>query len=286
MRYPLGQPVRLSTTVRDVPGALADPGALTLSIKDPNQVTTVKHWPAPPEIIRDSLGAFHFDVAGLVDVGHYTYVWAATGANAGVPGGPRSFDTYDPMGTNLVDLQDVKATIAADAGLPLDDAFDVELLEYLAATVGLVEDEIGPVLDRTVTQIVNLDRGRALLLDRVPVQSVTSLVSIRDASVYDVTGLYVDNALAGIVRRKDGNRIVGYGPHTAIYVAGRGAEVPATVNRAVRTTVQHLWETQHSPALRPSEVGTENFAPFLGAFALPNRAREMLRPYALPPSTA
>ena len=33
MRYPRGQPVRLSTTVRDVTGALVDAGALTLTVK-------------------------------------------------------------------------------------------------------------------------------------------------------------------------------------------------------------------------------------------------------------
>jgi hypothetical protein len=43
-RYPLNQPIRLSTTVRDVTGALVDAGALTLLVKisaaDGTQTTT------------------------------------------------------------------------------------------------------------------------------------------------------------------------------------------------------------------------------------------------------
>src|SRR6478609_5495396 len=43
-RYPLGQPVRVSTTVRDATGALVNPGTLTLLVKlaqaDGTQLTT------------------------------------------------------------------------------------------------------------------------------------------------------------------------------------------------------------------------------------------------------
>ena len=95
-RYPQGQPVRVSTTVRDTTGALVDAGALTLTVKlaqaDGTQATTGTY--ASPA--HDGVGLYHVDVPAvdLTATGHYQYAWVSTGTGAGVA--PGDFDVYDP----------------------------------------------------------------------------------------------------------------------------------------------------------------------------------------------
>jgi len=96
-RYPLGQPVRVSTTVRDVTGALVDAGALTLVVKLANAdgtFTTTGTYPSP---VHDGTGTYHQDipVTDLAAAGHYEYVWTSTGTGAGAKAG--DFDVYDPF---------------------------------------------------------------------------------------------------------------------------------------------------------------------------------------------
>ena len=96
-RYPLGQPIRLTTTVRDVTGALVNAGTLTLLVKvaqaDGTQLTTGTY--ATPA--NDSTGTYHQDipVTDLAAAGHYQYTWTATGTGAGVSFG--EFDVFDAM---------------------------------------------------------------------------------------------------------------------------------------------------------------------------------------------
>jgi hypothetical protein len=95
-RYPQGQPVRVSTTVKDVTGALVDAGTLTLVVKliaaDGTQTTTGTY--SSPA--HDGTGLYHQDVPAtdLTALGHYIYVWTSTGTGAGVSP-PGDFDVYD-----------------------------------------------------------------------------------------------------------------------------------------------------------------------------------------------
>jgi hypothetical protein len=63
-------------------------------------------------------------------------------------------------------------------------------------------------------------------------------------------------------------------------VAGWGTEVPAPFGEAGRIILEHLWQTQRGPSARPTLGGEETVAlPGFG-FAIPNRAAELLSPYA------
>src|SRR5215831_13090393 len=107
-RYPLNQPIRLSTTVKDVTGTLVNPGALTLLVKIANAdgtTTTTGTYSSPTQ---DSTGTYHQDipVTDLASIGHYQYTWTATGSGAGVSFG--DFDVFDPFEQALLPLQDAK----------------------------------------------------------------------------------------------------------------------------------------------------------------------------------
>jgi hypothetical protein len=104
-RYPLNQPIRVSTTVKDVTGALVDAGTLTLVVKlaaADGTLTTTGTYASP---VHDSTGTYHQDVpvTDLAAVGHYVYWWTSTGTGAGVSP-PADFDVYDPGELTAADL--------------------------------------------------------------------------------------------------------------------------------------------------------------------------------------
>lgn len=172
----------------------------------------------------------------------------------------------------LLSLADAKAQLNITV-----TTFDTELQSFVDSAVAVVERLAGAVDPRAVTEVVRRRGGCAsLMLATRPVLSVTSLTSIRDGSTYDVTALYVDSPLAGIVRRADGGAITG-GPWTAVYQAGRSS-VPSQINLAARMLVEHLWETQRGAAqVSPPSLSMDASMATPGIwFAIPNKVKELL----------
>ena len=109
MRFPLGQPARIGTTVHQAnpdgtQGPLVDAGALTLLVKLVNAdgtMTTTGTYTTPS---HDSTGTYHQDipVTDLAALGNYRFTWTATGTGAGVSLG--DFDVYDPFELTTADL--------------------------------------------------------------------------------------------------------------------------------------------------------------------------------------
>lgn len=183
--------------------------------------------------------------------------------------------------SSLLTLADLKTHVNITSSV-----HDLELQAFADSVDALVESQIGVVINRSVSEVVDLT-GYAIEVHSVPIVSITSLVLLADGtSAYDVSQLYVRNAVAGLIKRKDGGCIAtGSGsPYTITYTAGRGASVPSTINLAARIIAAHLWETQRGPASRPTLGGDELSTPAGLGFAVPNRAAELLRAYALPPN--
>lgn len=274
-RYQLGAPIRLSTEVRNLAGALENAGALTLSVLKPDQTTQVYSTPT-----NDGAGLYHQDVpaADLTQLGHYQFRWLSTGANAGVSSG--DFDVIDPFAAELLSLDDAKQHLNLTS-----TASDAELEVYLAAVTDAIEAYIGPVGRRTVTETAYPSSG-VLLLRTTPVLSLTSVTPYASAAL-TVGSLVVDTS-AGIVYPGT------YGgfwatSYTVVYVAGRAA-VPAAVNMAARLVLQRLWETQRGGSASPQIIGAAS--PDLGveqtafSYLMAYGVREMLAPYRLAPAVA
>jgi hypothetical protein len=279
-RYPTGQPIRLSTTVRDVTGTLVDAGVLTLLVKIRNAdgtTTTTGTYASPT---HDGTGLYHQDVpvADLGLVGHYQYTWTATGTGAGVSFG--DFDVFDPFEPALLPLQDAKDAL----NIPqTNTTVDSELGSYIAAIESAIESYTGgPILNTTIVERAELQSAYTVLCVRQrPLVSVTSIVSIASGQAIDISaGLDID-VNAGLIRRKLGWPF--YGPYftwlpamNVTYVAGWGVTVPAAFNVAARLIIQSLWESQHGPSARPS-MGGGDMASLPGfGFAIPNQAAELL----------
>ena len=279
-RYPLGQPVRVTTTVTSASGVLVNPGTLTLLVKlaqaDGTTVTTGTY--SSP--VQDSTGTYHQDVPAtdLTVAGHYQYTWTATDTGAGVSFG--DFDVFDPFEVSVLPLADAKDQLNIPQA---STTYDSELLAYIATVETSLEGFTGgPIVNRSITERAELTANYTVLQVRQrPLVSVTAIVSESTGQPLAISdGLDID-VNAGTIRRRLGWPF--YGPYftwlpvmNVTYVAGWGTAVPAALNLFARIVVQHLWDTQHGPAQRPSMGGQEMVQPAGFGYAIPNRAAELL----------
>jgi hypothetical protein len=274
-RYPQGQPIRLSTTVRDVTGALIDAGTLALTVQKPDASQQTYTTPT-----HDGTGLYHQDIptADIPTVGHYAYKWVATGTGAGVS--YSNFDVFDPLEVAVLSLQDAKDHLNIAQATT---AYDAEIASKVATIQANLEKLTGgPILTRAVTERVPAPYGAITLMVRQrPLVAVTSITDVASGTAISTSDLELDQN-AGVIRRKLGLAFLGLGgAYTVAYTAGWGTAVPPSFNEAARIILEHLWQTQHGPSLRPSLGGEETVTlPGFG-FAIPNRAAELLAPYVV-----
>ncbi|MFD5251330.1 head-tail connector protein [Streptomyces bobili] len=168
------------------------------------------------------------------------------------------------------------------------DTDDTELQTYIDAVTEPIEEYIGPVEPREVTEQHDAESGRRILVLRTsPLLSLTSVEGVLAGGVsYPVDGLVLDPD-TGEVRRRD--RGVFRGLLLATLQAGR-PEITPTINLAARMLVQHLWRTQHPTRSGALPGGGDDYSvsqPIPGfGYAVPNRVLELLQPYRLPPGVA
>jgi hypothetical protein len=284
-RYPLGQPVRVPTTVRqqnvDGTTTLVNATTLTLVVKlaaADGTLTTTGTYASPT---NDGTGLYHQDipVTDLAALGHYQYTWTATGTGAGVSFG--DFDVFDPFETAVLPLQDAKDALNIAQSVTSSDS---EIAAYVATIQSNLERATGgPLVNRTITaeRAEMMSNQTVILVRQRPLVSVTSIASASGGAIDISAGLDLDYN-AGLIRRKLG--LPFYGPFFqwlpgcyVTYVAGWGVSVPATFNIVARIILQNLWETQHGPASRPSMGATADMVTPPGfGFAIPNQAAELL----------
>jgi len=278
-RYPSGQPIRLSTTIRDITGTLVNATALTLLVKTAavdGTWTTTGTYASPA---NDGTGLYHQDipVTDLATTGHYQYTWTSTGTGAGVSFG--EFDVFDPFETSVLPLQDAKDQL----NIPQSNtASDAEIQSWIATIESALRRYTGgPVVNRSITERAEMLSGQTVILVRQrPLVSVTSIASASGGAIDISGGLDID-VNAGTVRRKLG--LPFFGPFytflpqvTITYVAGWGTAVPAAFGSAARIILAHLWESQRGPASLPGLGGGDTVTMPGFGFAIPNMAAELL----------
>ena len=283
-RYPLNQPVRLSTTITDVTGTLVNPATVTLLVRlaqaDGTWLTTGTY--SSPA--NDSTGTYHQDVpvTDLAAAGHYQYTWTSTGSGAGVSFG--EFDVFDPFGEIAVlPLQDAKDALNIPQATTTSDT---EIAAYVATIQSCLERYTGgPLVNRAISgeRSEMMNAQTVIPVRQRPLVSVTQITGAAGGVIDISAGLDLD-VNAGLIRRKLG--LPFYGPFwtwlpqvNVTYVAGWGGQVPAAFGTAARIILQNLWETQHGPSVRPSIMGggPGDMVTLPGfGFAVPNQAAELL----------
>lgn len=286
MRYPLGQPVTIGPITvqqRNTDGtySLVDAATVTTVVKlaaaDGTQTTTGT-YSSPTHI---SLGKYQQDIpaSDLTGLGHYQWTVTTTGTGAGVTFG--DFDVFDAGAeTAVLSLQDAKDQVNIPQATT---TWDAEIQAYIAAIETSLEKATGgPIVNRTITaeRTEMMDGQTVIPVRQRPLVSVTQIISASGSAI-DITGGLKLDANAGLIRKPLG--LPFYGPFFSwlpevyvTYIAGWGTSVPAPFNLFGRIVFQHLWDTQHGPAVRPQMGGMDLTTPAGFGFAIPNRAAELL----------
>lgn len=280
-RYPNGQPVTIGPPseplqVRDRNGNLIDAGSTQIVLQLPDGTQTIYN-----SVVRDSLGTYHLDLPAspdLAQIGHYQWKFVTTGVGAGVING--AFDVFDPFEVALLSLDDAKDILNIDRSTTTYDS-------KLRAWIGAIEASLelvtgGPIVTRTITNEMVRVTGdyRFLTLRYRPVQTVTAITNVYSGAAVSMADVLVD-PVTGIVSRKLGLPFLTlFTPAFYVtYTAGWGTSVPAAFNAAAEIIIQHLWSTRRGPGQSPIPRMDETLLPGM-AFAFPNQAMELLRPYA------
>ena len=160
-----------------------------------------------------------------------------------------------------------------------DVAHDAELQAYLDAAQAVVESKVGAFVSTSVTETVR-SCGPRLMLNRLPLLSVTSLTATAPGTTTYATADLAWNGASGVVWLARGGSLAG--EWVATYATGR-ADVPADVSLATLIIAAHLWETQRGPSAPsgalPSDVIDQ---PIAVGYLIPRRALELLNAHTLP----
>lgn len=174
--------------------------------------------------------------------------------------------------TDVVSLAETKLQLNMT-----DSASDAELAVFISAASEAIEDYVGAVVNRAVTE--TFDGGTdQILLSKTPVVSVTSVTD--NGTVLAATS-YKASA-AGVLSRVAGQGRTPFQPGVqslvVVYVAGRAADtasVPRRMKMAALIIIQHLWETQRPAGRGPLNQEADDFDPRY-SYSIPRRALEML----------
>lgn len=151
-----------------------------------------------------------------------------------------------------------------------------ELLLHLNAATRAIENRVGPLVNREITERVLAHRG-TLVLNSHPVVSAATVTGVVGAVNWAVADLHVD--ASGVVSRNLGGTLPP-GVYDVVYTAGRGtqSEVPEHLKLAVLITAAHLYETQRGTGVgRGSRWGAQDDTSDVPrGFALPRRALELI----------
>ncbi|WP_420034701.1 hypothetical protein ACN2WE_21475 [Streptomyces sp. cg28] len=180
----------------------------------------------------------------------------------------------------LLTLDEAKAQLDIETG-----GDDLELEAYIEGLTAPIENLVGVVEERTITETIH-GTGTTLVLLKTPAVALVSVApQLTGGTVLDIALLHLDGT-TGVVRHLTGGSFHG-GPWTVTYTAGR-AETPATIKLAARMLLQHLWRTRYGSARGQS--GADDYSvsePIPGfGYAIPNRVLQLLEPFRLPPGVA
>ncbi len=257
----VGDQVFLSTAPVAAGSTTPIDATVALLVTKPDASTT------SPAVVHAGTGSYT-SVVTVDQSGTWTYTWTWSGAAVGVD--PGQFTVEQPPRVLVASFAELKKHLNRT-----DTLDDDELRTYLEAATDFVEWRLGgPLSVRTFTELVTI-RSWWIQPTKRPLVSVISLTpelgSLLDSSAYVVdTG-------RNMIRIRWG-ALAGY--YTLVYRAGL-AVIPERVKLAGLIIAAHLWEVQNGGGGLPFG-GDHTVATYGHAFAIPNRAEELLAPSVVP----
>lgn len=277
--YDLGDTVTIARTCRDAAGTAANCTTVALTVTKPDGTTDTPAVANPPAVT----GQY---TVGYVpaQVGRHTYRITFTGV---VPDQAHTdvFHVWPAVSTWIVGLAETKEHLNIDQATTTHDE---ELRRTIAGVTLVVEDIVGIVARRSITEVRSGRGTSTLLLSRRPVISVTSVVEnsvTLAASDYSVTEHGVLTRLAGGTRWR---WPIGVENIVVTTVAGRAA-VPDNILDGTRDLIRVNFRPQiggnRTPFDTVSDQRAEPGTVRLGFF-VPNSVMERLNPSGRGPHVA
>jgi hypothetical protein len=240
MSYDVGDPAPLAVNTRDAAGALANAGAVACTVTLPDQTVTT------PVVTNVSVGLYTAAYV-IVQAGHHTVRWVATGANAAAT--TDSFDVRPPANPVFMSLDDARKTLKLP---PADTSKDEMLRDYIDAVAGVIEDFWGAVVPRVWSE-QHQPGVSTISLNHQPVIAVTAVTEYRGATPFTVTQVatpdvatafsYTFDPPTGTLERRTsgGYPMPWYGEVWITYTAGCTV-IPGNVILAGRELLRQLWQ--------------------------------------------
>lgn len=273
MAYDVGQRVRVDLSIVDEDG---DPADTTLTVEVTRGNFT--SYPAPA-VTHDGIGAYHFDVDADVPG---PWVWDAVGTTPVVTARTGQFFVRS-SGARLLSLKEGKKYLNKDL-LVTDD--DDEVLDLIDTATTLIEEIVGAIVPRTVTEVY--DGGYPSIFLRQRAQSIVSVTEAQEVGTNVVLGADVPGVLANndgylfdpatnaLRRAMAGSSMRFIGRVTVVYVVGR-VLVPPNFRTAAGELLSHVWRTsQFSRGISRPRTNEAQDPTVVMGYAIPNRVRELL----------
>lgn len=256
----------------DSTAVLVNPTAATLTVYQDDVSVATPTITVPPSVT----GTFSYKYVA-VSAGRYRGRWVFTMADGSQSVYTETYDVQPSDAGLILGLNAAKRHLNMD--LSRHDS-DEELLDMIVGITPMIEDLTGPIVPRTVVEIVS---GKNILsLAQTPVLSITSIVPFL---YYGST--YAPSQLAftpqGTVRLNYGGTHFYGDTFTVTYVAGR-KPIPPNIALGAKIILKHLWETQRGPSGSPYQGDDEPTTDTGWGYAVPNRALELLKANRLGPS--
>lgn len=178
------------------------------------------------------------------------------------------------MPADIVTVEEVKKQLNIPES---DTSQDAELGDFIASITDVIEDVVGPVVPREVTE--DHDGGaEVVILRRPPVLSITAVTE--DGTEVLASG-YTASLEAGVLYRTAGTWAGGRRLVSVTYQAGRNP-TPASIKQAAKELVAVNFRGQLGGNQSVFDGGAPQPAPAgeirLGFF-IPNRVMQLLRPH-------
>lgn len=265
--HDVGDLIPLAFTVVDPRTQSRTSATVTCAIEHPDGTTSTL------PVTEESPGRYT-TIFTPVEPGRYVERWDAVDVD-GQPIAAKSdvINVGEGAAVALISVAEAREHLNIPAGEHVEDE---ELRGFITAATAAVERHLNQVVARrTIVEYHDIPLGRPrsrLFLHRTPLLTVTSIETLDGDQAWDPDALVVDSR-TGMLDTVNGTPFAG--SLRATYVAGMRS-VPGNVLLATKIIVEHLWQTQRVPNLSaPGFAGEPAPTPGL-AFALPNRALELL----------
>lgn len=271
-------------TFHNSEGALADPTVVTVVDTEPDGTISTYVYGTNAEVVRDSLGKFHYDVVFTAN-GQRTVRLSGTGAVKASITHTFVVGVYDPL--------DVLTITETKLALNNDVSDDTELGVYVTAASRMLDRYVGPIVTRTITDEA-YDGGKSLILLRDVHTAPVAVTAVKEYIGTMLTTLTAESissqtsnqyaAYDGILERRNG----GYegcfsrGRRNILvtYTVGRAVDafhVDPIYKLAAKLIVHKMWSGKTAGAGDLfSGVEGAQYAAAIPSFAMPNAVKDLV----------